>query len=151
MVDLKQQYAEIKDEINENILAALEATQFILGPNVQAFEKEAAEYLGVKHAIGVASGTDALHLALAAAGIGPGDEVITTPFTFIATAEAIAYVGATPVFVDIDKDTFNTGYPTLIWFYWLMASPSLFLPDRIRTSNSTPANWKPPLQTKPRR
>ncbi len=107
MVDLKQQYAEIKDEINENILAALEATQFILGPNVQAFEKEAAEYLGVKHAIGVASGTDALHLALVAAGIGPGDEVITTPFTFIATAEAIAYVGATPVFVDIDKDTFN--------------------------------------------
>ncbi len=107
MVDLKQQYAEIKDEINENLLAALEATQFILGPNVQAFEKETAEYLGVKHAIGVASGTDALHLALAAAGIGPGDEVITTPFTFIATAEAIAYVGATPVFVDIDKDTFN--------------------------------------------
>ncbi len=107
MVDLKQQYAEIKDEINENLLAALEATQFILGPNVQAFEKEAADYLGVKHAIGVASGTDALHLALAAAGIGPGDEVITTPFTFIATAEAIAYVGATPVFVDIDKDTFN--------------------------------------------
>ena len=107
MVDLKQQYADIKDEIDSNILAALEATQFILGPNVQAFEKETAEYLGVKHAIGVASGTDALHLALAAAGIGPGDEVITTPFTFIATAEAIAYVGATPVFVDINKDTFN--------------------------------------------
>ena len=107
MVDLKEQYAQIKDEISTNMLAALEAAQFILGPNVQAFEKEAAEYLGVKHCIGVASGTDALHLALVAAGIGPGDEVITTPFTFIATAEAIAYVGATPVFVDIDKDTFN--------------------------------------------
>jgi len=107
MVDLKTQYKQIKDEIDTNLLAALEATQFILGPNVQAFEKEAAEYLGVKHAIGVASGADALHLALAAAGIGKGDEVITTPFTFIATAEAIAYVGATPVFVDIDKDTFN--------------------------------------------
>lgn len=107
MVDLKQQYAQIKDEIDNNLLAALEATQFILGPNVQAFEKETAEYLGVKHTIGVASGTDALHLALAAAGIGKGDEVITTPFTFIATAEAIAYVGATPVFVDINKDTFN--------------------------------------------
>ena len=107
MVDLKEQYKELKDEISTNLLAALEATQFILGPNVQAFEKETAEYLGVKHAIGVASGTDALHLALLAAGIGPGDEVITTPFTFIATAEAIAYVGATPVFVDIDKDTFN--------------------------------------------
>lgn len=107
MVDLKEQYATLKDEINANLLAALEATQFILGPNVQAFEQETADYLGVKHCIGVASGTDALHLALAAAGIGPGDEVITTPFTFIATAEAIAYVGATPVFVDIDKDTFN--------------------------------------------
>ena len=107
MVDLKQQYAQIKDEINDNLLAALEATQFILGPNVQAFEKETAEYLGVKHAIGVASGTDALHLALVAAGIGKGHEVITTPFTFIATAEAIAYVGAIPVFVDINKDTFN--------------------------------------------
>lgn len=107
MVDLKQQYAEIKDEINTNLLTALEEARFILGPNVQAFEIEAAEYLGVKHAIGVASGTDALHLALLAAGIGKGDEVITTPFTFIATAEAIAYVGAKPVFVDIDKDTFN--------------------------------------------
>lgn len=107
MVDLKQQYARIKEEIDNNLLAALEATQFILGPNVQAFEKETAEYLGVSHAIGVASGTDALHLALAAAGIGVGDEVITTPFTFIATAEAIAYVGATPVFVDINRDTYN--------------------------------------------
>ena len=107
MADLKQQYAQIKDEIDNNLSAALAATQFILGPNVQAFEQEAAEYLGVKHTIGVASGTDALHLALLAAGIGKGDEVITTPFTFIATAEAIAYVGATPVFVDIDKDTFN--------------------------------------------
>jgi len=107
MVDLKQQYAQIKNEITKNLSAALEATQFILGPNVQAFEKEAADYLGVKHTIGVASGTDALHLALAAAGIGEGDEVITTPFTFIATAEAIAYVGAVPVFVDVNKDTFN--------------------------------------------
>jgi UDP-N-acetyl-3-dehydro-alpha-D-glucosamine 3-aminotranferase len=74
---------------------------------VQAFEKEAADYLGVKHAIGCASGTDALHLALRAVGIGPGDEVITSAFTFIATAEAIKYVGATPVFVDVDPGTFN--------------------------------------------
>lgn len=107
MVDLKEQYHQIKEELDKQLLDALEATQFILGPNVQAFEKESADYLGVKHAIGVASGTDALHLALAAAGIGPGDEVITTPFTFIATAEAISYVGATPVFVDIDPETFN--------------------------------------------
>ena len=107
MVDLKTQYQSIKEEITSGILDALEKTQFILGPNVTAFEKEAAAYLGVKHAVAVASGTDALHLALAAAGIGAGDEVITTPFTFIATAEAIRYVGATPVFVDIEPDTFN--------------------------------------------
>jgi dTDP-4-amino-4,6-dideoxygalactose transaminase len=107
MVDLKEQYHRLKNEIDSGLLQALESTQFILGPNVQAFEKETAEYLGVKHAIGVANGTDALHLALAALDIGPGDEVITTPFTFIATAEAIKYVGATPVFVDIDPKTFN--------------------------------------------
>lgn len=107
MVDLKGQYLNLKDEIDTALIDALSATQFILGPNVQAFEKEAAAYLGVEHAIGVASGTDALHLALAAAGIGAGDEVITTAFTFIATAEAISYLGATPVFVDIDPYTFN--------------------------------------------
>lgn len=107
MVDLKQQYQSLKSEIDAAMLEALAATQFILGPNVQNFEKEAASYLGVKHAIGCASGTDALHLAIDAAGIGPGDEVITTAFTFIATAEAIRYVGATPVYVDINADTFN--------------------------------------------
>jgi len=107
MVDLKRQYHALKREIDEGMAAALEATQFILGPNVQAFEKEAAAYLGVSHAVGVASGTDALHLACAAAGIGEGDEVITTPFTFIATAEAIRYVGGVPVFVDIDPRTFS--------------------------------------------
>ncbi|GAB6039887.1 DegT/DnrJ/EryC1/StrS family aminotransferase [Endothiovibrio diazotrophicus] len=107
MVDLKGQYHELKEEIDAGLLAALEETRFILGPNVQAFEKEAAAYLGVDHAVGVASGTDALHLALLAAGVQAGDEVITTPFTFIATAEAIKYVGATPVFVDIEPDTFN--------------------------------------------
>lgn len=107
MVDLKEQYHRLKNEIDSGILQALEATQFILGPNVQAFEKETAAYLGVKHAIGVANGTDALHLAVNALGIGTGDEVITTPFTFIATAEAICYHGAKPVFVDIDPKTFN--------------------------------------------
>ncbi|MEA5113433.1 MAG: DegT/DnrJ/EryC1/StrS family aminotransferase [Geobacteraceae bacterium] len=107
MVDLKNQYLAMKEEIDRGILETLEKCQFILGPNVSAFEEEAARYLGVKHAVAVASGTDALHLALVAAGIGPGDEVITTPFTFIATAEAIRYVGARPVFVDIDPETFN--------------------------------------------
>ena len=107
MVNLKAQYAEIREEIEAGFAQTLDSCAFILGPNVQAFEKEAAEYLGVKHAIGCASGTDALHLALLAEGIGPGDEVITSAFTFIATAEAIKYVGATPVFVDIDPRSFN--------------------------------------------
>jgi dTDP-4-amino-4,6-dideoxygalactose transaminase len=107
MVDLKTQYARLKDEIDQSVREVLESCAFVLGPNVQAFEAEAAAYLGVKHAIGCASGTDALHLALRAAGVGEGDEVITTAFTFIATAEAIRYVGARPVFVDIDPRSFN--------------------------------------------
>ncbi len=107
MVNLQAQYAEIKDEVEHGLAETIRQCSFILGPNVQAFEKEAAKYLGVKHAVGCASGTDALHLALLAEGIGPGDEVITSAFTFIATAEAIKYVGATPVFVDIDPKTFN--------------------------------------------
>jgi dTDP-4-amino-4,6-dideoxygalactose transaminase len=107
MVDLKQQYHLLKSEIDAAVLAALENTQFILGPNVSALEQEAAAYLDVPATVGCASGTDALHLAIVAAGIGPGDEVITSPFTFIATAEAICYAGATPVFVDIDPRTFN--------------------------------------------
>jgi dTDP-4-amino-4,6-dideoxygalactose transaminase len=107
MVNLKAQYAGIKDEVERGLAETIANCSFILGPNVQAFEQECADYLGVKHAIGVASGTDALHLALIAEGIGAGDEVITTAFTFIATAEAIRYVGATPVFVDIDPKTFN--------------------------------------------
>ena len=107
MVDLKSQYHALKDEIDQAVMEVLESCAFILGPQVQAFEREAADYLGVKHALGCASGTDALHLALRASGIGPGDEVITSPFTFIATAEAICYIGAKPVFVDIDSRTFN--------------------------------------------
>ena len=107
MVDLKIQYRMLKSEIDAGISKVLDSAYFILGPEGAGFEQEIAEYLDVKHAIGVASGTDALHLALRAAGLGPGDEVITSPFTFIATAEAIAYVGAKPVFVDIEPDTFN--------------------------------------------
>jgi dTDP-4-amino-4,6-dideoxygalactose transaminase len=107
MVDLKTQYHNLKGDIDRAVLDALESTQFILGPNVSSFEKETADYLGARHAVAVASGTDALHLAILAAGIGPGDEVITSTFTFIATAEAICYAGATPVFVDINSGTFN--------------------------------------------
>lgn len=113
MVDLKTQYHTLKAEIDRAVLDAIESTQFILGPNVTSFEQETAAYLGAKHAISCASGTDALQLAILAAGIKAGDEVITTPFTFIATAEAICYAGATPVFVDIDPKTFNID-PTLI-------------------------------------
>lgn len=107
MVDLKTQYNSLRAEMDEALHNVFESTQFILGPNVQALEQEIAADLGVKHALSCASGTDALHLAIRAAGIGPGDEVITPTFTFIATAEAIRYVGATPVFVDIDPRTFN--------------------------------------------
>lgn len=107
MVDLKLQYRALRAEIDPAIQAVLEDTRFILGPEVTALEQELAQFLGVQFAISCASGTDALHLALRAADLGPGDEVITTPFTFIATAEAIRYVGAEPVFVDILPDTFN--------------------------------------------
>lgn len=107
MVDLKQQYQTLKAEIEQGFAETFEKTSFILGPNVKGFEADAADYLGVKHAISCASGTDALHLSLLAAGIGEGDEVITSAFTFIATAEAIRYVGAIPVYVDIRPDTYN--------------------------------------------
>lgn len=113
MVDLQQQYHQLKADIDQAVLGVLEQTQFVLGPNVTSFEQEAAQHLGTPHAVSCASGTDALQLALLASGVGPGDEVITTPFTFIATAEAICQVGATPVFVDIDPHTFNIA-PSLI-------------------------------------
>ncbi len=107
LVDLKAQYNSIKAEIDVAMNRVLEHGQFILGPEVKAFEEEMAAYCGTKYAVGVASGTDALHLALLACGIKPGDEVITTPFTFIATAESIAKCGAKPVFADIDLKTYN--------------------------------------------
>lgn len=107
MVDLTAQYPLLREAIESGLKQALDEAKFIMGPNVSALEAETAAYLGAEHAIGVASGTDALHLALRGAGIQPGDEVITTPFSFIATAEAICYIGAKPVFVDIDQRTFN--------------------------------------------
>ena len=106
IIDLKAQYAQVQAETEEAVLKVLRSGHYILGPEGRAFEAEMAEYLDVKYTLAVNSGTTAIHLALAAAGIGPGDEVITSPFTFIATAEAISYLGATPVFVDIDPVTF---------------------------------------------
>lgn len=105
--DPKQQYLSLKDEIDAAIAQVAASGRYILGPNVRAFEQQMADFCGAGFAIGVNSGTDALNLALRALDIGPGDEVITTPFTFVATTESIGLVGATPVFVDVDPQTFN--------------------------------------------
>lgn len=113
MLDLKLQYEMLRDEINTAVTAVLRNGQYIMGPNVSQFETEAAKYLGVKHAISCNSGTDALHLALRACGIGANDEVITSPFSFAATAEAICHVDAKPVFVDIDPATYNITAATI--------------------------------------
>src|ERR1700678_3759422 len=101
-LDLKAQYASIKPEVDVAIQGVLNTCQFTLGSEVAAFEQEFASYCGSAHGIGVNSGTSALHLALLAAGVGPGDEVITVPFTFVASVAAIHYTGAKAVFVDID-------------------------------------------------
>ncbi len=106
-LDLKAQYHALKDEIHAAIDEVMEKTAFAGGPFVAGFEKEFAKFCDCKHAIGVGNGTDALWLSLLALGIGPGDEVITVPNTFIATAEAITYCGAKPVFVDVDEKTYN--------------------------------------------
>lgn len=107
MADLRAQYQSIKREMDDAVRAVMENSAFILGPSVKALEEKIAEYSGAAYGIGVNSGTDALLLALAAIGVGPGDEVITTPFTFVATTEAIALLGAKPVFADIEPETFN--------------------------------------------
>lgn len=107
LVDLKAQYEAIKPEIDSAIQRVVDSTEFILGNEVAAFEQEFASFCQATHAVGISSGTDALHLALHACNVRSGDEVITTPFTFTATAEAISMCGAKPVFVDIDPHTFN--------------------------------------------
>jgi dTDP-4-amino-4,6-dideoxygalactose transaminase len=107
LVDVKAQYVPFLPRIREAIDGVLESGEFILGPNVAAFEREAADYLGVRDSVGVANGTDALVLVLDALGVGRGDEVICPAFTFYATAEAIARRGATPVFADVDASTMN--------------------------------------------
>ena len=106
-VDVKAQYAPLLDELKERLAAVLDSGRFILGPEVRAFEEEAAAYLGAAEAVGVANGTDALVLVLEALGVGAGDDVVCPAFTFYATAEAISRVGATPVFCDIDPATLN--------------------------------------------
>ena len=107
ILDSKLQYAQIGADVEKAVCEVLRSGSYILGPNTKALESELAEFIGCKYTVGLNSGTDALHLALRAMDIGQGDEVITTAFTFVATTEAIGIVGAKPVFVDIDKDTFN--------------------------------------------
>ena len=103
----RAQFAALKDEISAAVQQVFESCQFILGPNVSELENEVAAVCGARYGIAVNSGTDAIVVALAACGVGPGDEVITTPFTFVATTEAVMIVGAKPVYVDIDPVTFN--------------------------------------------
>lgn len=112
-IDLKSQYRAMESEINSSIKAVLEHGQYILGPEVKELESELAQFVGVTSCVGVSSGTDALLVAMLALGVKPGDEIITTPFTFIATGETIALLGAVPVFVDIDPKTYNLD-PNLI-------------------------------------
>ena len=107
LVDLRAQYSQIKSDVAAAIARVLEAGQYVLGEEVAAFEEEFARYCGARHGIAVNSGTSALHLALLAANVGPGDEVVTVPFTFVATVAAIRYTGARPVFVDIDPQSYT--------------------------------------------
>lgn len=107
VLDLSPELEALWGKLSSEALRVLRSGQFVLGPDVEAFERDAAEYLGVRHAVGLNSGTDALIIGLRALGIEPGDEVVTTPFTFFATAEAISLIGATPVFADIEAESFN--------------------------------------------
>ena len=106
-IDLKSQYKALKESIDSRIMKVLESGAYINGPEVGELEQKLAKHTGCKHVLACASGTDALLIPLMALGIGPGDEVITTAFSFIATAEVIALAGAKPIFVDIEKDTYN--------------------------------------------
>ena len=113
MVNPAAEYRLMQEQLDAAVLGVLRSGRYILGPEGEALEKELAAYLGAAHAVGCNSGTDALHLPLIAAGIGPGDEVVVPAFTFFATAEAVSYTGATPVFADIDPDTFNLSVESL--------------------------------------
>ena len=113
MVDLKGQYEQIKEEVNRSILETIESTLFINGPKVKSFQDHLEKYLGVKNVIPCANGTDALQIALMSLGLKPGDEVITSNFTFAATVEVISLLGLTPILVDVDPKTFNINIPSI--------------------------------------
>src|SRR5687767_10630232 len=105
LLDLRAQFARLRDEVLQAVCDVAESATYVLGPRVAHFEEQFASYVGTKHCVGVNSGTSALHLALLGAGVGPGDEVITVPMTFIATSWGISYTGATPVYVDVEPST----------------------------------------------
>lgn len=141
MLDLRAQYASIREEIEGAITSVLESQQFILGSQVAAFEEEIARYCGVRYAVGVASGTDGLVLALRAAHVGPGDEVIVPSFTFIATASSVSLLGAKPVFVDIQPDTFNLDPEKIT--RWITARTKAIIPVHLY---GQPAEMDPILE-----
>src|SRR6185503_8293547 len=114
MVDPAGEYRALKGEIDAAVGRVLASGRFVLGPEGEAFEREIVAFTGARHAVGVNSGTDALHLPLVAAGIGAGDEVVIPAFTFFATGEAVSYTGATPVFADVDAGTFNLDPASLL-------------------------------------
>ena len=136
LVDLKAQYESIKGEIRESLDRVLESGQYVLGEEVEAFEREFAEFCGVPHAVALNSCTSALHLALIACGVGPGDEVITAPNTFIATCHAIAYTGACPVFVDVEPDSRNIDPSKLVFRFTFTECPQNWGPSS-RSPNGT--------------
>src|SRR4029453_16847216 len=113
MVDPAAEYRLLKAEIDAAVSRVLASGRYVLGPEGEALEREIAAYVGAPHAVGCNSGTDALHLPLVAIGVGPGDEVVVPAFTFFATAEAVSYTGATPVFADVDPETFNLSLASL--------------------------------------
>ena len=129
LIDLEAQQARIRGHIDHNIRRVLDHGQYIMGPEIKTLEKRLSAYVGVKHAVACASGTDALLMGLMAYGVGPGDAIFTSPFTFIATAEVIRILGAIPVFVDIDPKTLNMDPDKL----------DAAITPRARTAGSSPA------------
>lgn len=137
LLDLKAQYAAIREKVRAAVDDVLDDQRFILGPRVAALEQEVAKFCGVPHAVAVASGTDALLLSLKALGVGPGDSVVTVPFTFFATAGAIVNLGARPLFVDIDESTFNMDPEWLTRFLARGCTFNLTVQKLVHTSSNT--------------
>lgn len=138
LLDLKLQYQTIKEEVMKVTEEIFESQYFILGPRVEALEKEIAEYCSSKHAVGVSSGTDALLISLMAADIGPEDKVITSTYTFFATAGSIARTGATPVFADIDPETYNISSKSI---FRVMDGMTGKRKEKDKSHNPRPSIW----------